>query len=292
VWAPLIEKACATLKGNSYASLDASVIQSPNHYWIPSVNTSVTTFEDVLAASKAGGYGRVTFTMKRDAAGAVIKVPGIVGSHAYGLVSALQVGEHKLIRLSNPWGNCDDFASPLYADDAPFWKEHPELSEHVLATAKGGEFWLGFEEFQQLSGSIWANQMRQPLPHPQLPHAFAFDATFDDATATISDWPSVKALRPLGMSKKITLTEPTDIAIATSWQPNGSGPRHSFVYVTDGTATTELMPRGYGWWGGDGFTRKTLPAGTYEITPAVTGPSSTRGTVQFIVLSDKEILPE
>jgi hypothetical protein len=235
-----------------------------------------------------GGYGRVVFGQRKDASGTVIKTPGIVLDHAFGLVSALQVGDHKLIRLSNPWIAGLDYASPLYADNAPFWAENG-LLDKVSETQKGGEFYIGWEEFQQLAGSLWANQMRIPLPHPQLPHAFAFDATFSDATATISDWPSVKVLRPLNMGKKITLTEPTDIAIATSWQPNGSGSRHSYVYVTNGTATTELMPRGYGWWGGDGFTRKVLPAGTYEITPAIVGPAATRGTVQFIVLSDKPI---
>jgi hypothetical protein len=204
------------------------------------------------------------------------------------LVDALQVDEHKLVRISNPWGNCLDFTSPLYADNAQFWIDHPELASQRSATSGGGEFWMSWDELMRL-GNVIGNKMRQPLPHPQLPHAFAFDATFDDATATIRDWPSAKDLRPLGMSKKITLTEPTDIAIATSWQPNGSGPRHSFVYVTNGTATTELMDRGYGWWGGDGFTRKVLPAGTYEITPAVTGPKTTRGTVQFIVLSSNPI---
>jgi hypothetical protein len=288
LWPPLIEKASATIRGNKYASLHASVAQAPSHYWIPSINVICKTFEEILAATQMGGYGRVGFDERRDASGALITTPGIVLSHAFGLVSALQVGEHRLIRLSNPWGGGCDFESPLYADDAPFWAENGLLNK-VSETKKGGEFYLSWDEFLAVRGSLWANQMRIPLPHPQLPHAIAFDATFDDTTATISDWPSVKALRPLNQGRRITLAEPTDIAIATSWQPGGSGPRHSYTYVTDGTGSTELMDRGYGWWGGDGFTRKTLPAGTYEITPAVVGPAKTRGTVQYIVLSSKPI---
>jgi hypothetical protein len=288
IWPALMEKAAAVLKGNSYAALDASVIQSPNFYWIPSISVPATTFEEVLKSVETGGYGRAGFNQQKDASGAVIKIPGLVMSHAFGLVDALQVGEHRLVRISNPWGGGVDFVSPLYADDAQFWIDRPELASQRSATSSSGEFWMGWDELMQL-GNVIGNKMRQPLPFPGLTHTFAFDATFTDATATIRDWPSAKDLRPLGMSRKITLTEPTDIAIATSWQPGGSGPRHSYALVTDGTATTELMDRGYGWWGGDGFTRKVLPAGTYEITPAVVGPAATRGTVQLIVLSSNPI---
>ncbi|MGL5059315.1 MAG: C2 family cysteine protease, partial [Microcoleus sp.] len=193
IWPGLIEKAAATLKGNSYASLDSKVIQSPNFYWVPSVNTTCTTFEEILAAVQMGGYGRVVFSKRTDAAGVEIKTPGIVLDHAFGLVSALQVGEHRVLRLSNPWIGGNDYASPLYADDAPFWAENG-LLDKVVETTKGGEFWLSLEEFKQLSGSLWSSQMRIPLPHPQLPHSIAFDAEFTDANAVVGNWPSVKSL--------------------------------------------------------------------------------------------------
>jgi Calpain family cysteine protease len=286
LWPALMEKASATLKGDSYASLDCTVIQSPNFYWVPSINIPVTTFEEMLRSIKNGGYGRVGFDEQRDASGAVVTIPGLILDHAFGLIDALQVGNHQLIRVSNPWGGGADYNSPLYGDDSQFWIDHPELADKKATALKHGEFWMGWDELMSL-GHL-TGKMRQPLPMPGYPSVVAFDHVFDAFNKTIGRWPTVKELRKF-KTYKFTITEPTEVIISTSWQSDSTGFRHSYMYLTNGVSTTSMIGRGYGWWGGDGYNKVTLIPGTYEFIAGCVDQNVDNGTLQVIVLSEKPV---
>eukprot|EP00756_Hemistasia_phaeocysticola_P008073 Hpha_TRINITY_DN14485_c3_g1::TRINITY_DN14485_c3_g1_i1::g.157968::m.157968/K08582/CAPN15; calpain-15 len=71
---------------------------------------------------------------------------GLVGSHAYTILDARDVGGFKLIKLRNPWGRGE--WEGRWSDKSPLWNENKSVASSVGKTdGDDGMFWMQFEDF-------------------------------------------------------------------------------------------------------------------------------------------------
>jgi hypothetical protein len=202
------------------------------------------------------------------------------------LVDAMQIDEHKLIRIDNPHGpTAGDYQSPLYGESCAFWTEHPELADKLADAIGGGNWWMGWDELLAVGGLCGG--LRQPLPAASYPYVKVID---HELRPTAVRWPSLSDLRK-HQTHKIILTEPTTLSIATSWEPGSIGDRHSFWFLTQANKTTLLIERSVtmGWWSSERFVQLPLPAGTYWLNPGAVDQHKDTGVVQVMLLGNKPI---
>jgi hypothetical protein len=84
---------------------------------------------------------------------------GILTEHAYSILDVRLLGEkkHRLIKLRNPWGNCQ--WDGKWAETSASWSE--ALKKEVGGVpagmaAKDGVFWLSYEEFVSHFNRLYA----------------------------------------------------------------------------------------------------------------------------------------
>jgi len=59
----------------------------------------------------------------------VDKSTGLVGPHAYTLISAHRIDGHEdIFKIRNPWGHFE-FKVGKYSDNSDIWNDDPELAE-------------------------------------------------------------------------------------------------------------------------------------------------------------------
>eukprot|EP00808_Paulinella_micropora_P002222 g76214.t1 len=74
---------------------------------------------------------------------------GIVEGHAYSITDCMQVGQHKLVQLRNPWGTFEWDGD--WSDKSPLWKKYPQVAR-ACKHEEGkhdGTFWMIWYDFCQ-----------------------------------------------------------------------------------------------------------------------------------------------
>eukprot|EP00667_Euglena_gracilis_P007736 EG_transcript_7817 len=75
-------------------------------------------------------------------------VHGLVGGHAYSVLSAYEVGEHQLVQVRNPWGESGEWTGP-WSDHSKEWKQHPKVAKELEHEARDdGTFWMSWRDFR------------------------------------------------------------------------------------------------------------------------------------------------
>jgi calpain-15 len=73
---------------------------------------------------------------------------GIVAGHAYTVVSVIEAGGFKLLRLRNPWGSFEWKGD--WSDESPLWAANPKLQkacEGGGVAKDDGFFWMSWADF-------------------------------------------------------------------------------------------------------------------------------------------------
>lgn len=76
---------------------------------------------------------------------------GIVVSHAYQILDARKVGNHKFIKVRNPWGRFEYKGE--YSKESPKWTE-PLKKELNYTDNEDGSFWMTFDEYRYFFRSL------------------------------------------------------------------------------------------------------------------------------------------
>ena len=69
---------------------------------------------------------------------------GLVPTHAYSLLAAYQVGNYRLVKLRNPWGNLEWKGE--FSDKSPLWTEEAKRKCGVSET-DDGVFFMKLHDF-------------------------------------------------------------------------------------------------------------------------------------------------
>lgn len=71
---------------------------------------------------------------------------GLVEGHAYSLISAVESGGYRFLKLRNPWGEHEWNGD--WSDDSPLWDQYPSLaSELAVEGSADGCFWMEYCDF-------------------------------------------------------------------------------------------------------------------------------------------------
>ena len=82
---------------------------------------------------------------------------GLVGGHAYSLISAVKLHSFRLLKLRNPWGNFEWTGD--WSDSSPLWKQHADVAKKCgVDPTKGavddGIFWIDYADFLKYFDSV------------------------------------------------------------------------------------------------------------------------------------------
>lgn len=98
---------------------------------------------------------------------------GLVDWHAYSVLSARKVGEHRLVSLRNPWGSGSREWHGPWGDHQKEWSNHPEVWQALQHTVGvDGVFWMEWKDFAKRMKMISTVRPRPDLiPTPSLARA-------------------------------------------------------------------------------------------------------------------------
>jgi len=94
---------------------------------------------------------------------------GIVGGHAYSLISVVEVSDFKLCKIRNPWGDFEWGGD--WSDRSIKWSEHNDVFEELQPKLDkdDGLFWMPYEELIKIFTSVTVNFMTRALAmHKQI----------------------------------------------------------------------------------------------------------------------------
>ena len=154
LWVLILEKAWAKLYG-SYAKIEAGLTREvlhdltggPTEYFLTQDDDPEKIWDAILKADQAGFAMTCGSGDLADGAD-LLTSSGLVGSHAYTLLSAIILhtssGPRRLVRLRNPWGEAEWKGE--WSDESSVWTE--ELKKKAGWENKNdGTFYMGYEDF-------------------------------------------------------------------------------------------------------------------------------------------------
>jgi len=79
---------------------------------------------------------------------------GLIEQHAYSVLAAMRVGEHRLLKLRNPWGSDAEWTG-RWSDDSDMWERHPRIAEALgFQKAADGIFWMDWHDFSRVFNTV------------------------------------------------------------------------------------------------------------------------------------------
>lgn len=119
MWAPILEKAWAKIKGNYEASEGGYIVSGITHLLgVPTFSyqsqdigkADQLTLEETFKMLKQAELSNYIISVATPAGDAKSNACGMVTSHAYSILSAFEMTDqsgmvHKMILLRNPWGS-------------------------------------------------------------------------------------------------------------------------------------------------------------------------------------------
>ena len=155
LWVLILEKAWAKMYG-SYARIEAGLTREvlhdltggPTEYFLTQGGDDPKQIWDSILKGEQENFimtaGSGDFFDGSD----LLDSSGLVGSHAYSLLSAVSLqtpyGEKHLVKLRNPWGESEWQGD--WSDESSLWT--PELKQQVnLEDKNDGTFFMSFEDF-------------------------------------------------------------------------------------------------------------------------------------------------
>jgi len=150
LWVLLAEKAWGKLYKN-YAACEAGIMSEAFEYLLgcPSVNysTDSQTVDEIWDTISAGDNEK--HIMGAGTQADVKEEVGLVGGHAYSVISAHQLGNHRVLKLRNPWGSFE--WKGAFSDNSNLWTE--EYKRKVgFTNADDGVFFMTVEDFKTMFG--------------------------------------------------------------------------------------------------------------------------------------------
>ena len=161
LWVLILEKAWAKIYG-SYAKLEAGLTREVLHDLTGGPTEYFTDQDDANTVWDALYKGeQMNFIMTAgsgDFMGGsdLLASSGLVGSHAYSLLSAVDImtdnGEVRLVKLRNPWGESEWKGD--WSDESPTWTP-TQLKEKVgLQDVDDGAFYMSFDDFRKYFSDV------------------------------------------------------------------------------------------------------------------------------------------
>jgi hypothetical protein len=283
----LLVKAACTMKGGCFDEITNSAQLRNSFSWWPNILVMASNFADFKHALDAGGNAVFSMSQQLDAAGGEVTPSGVVYGHAFAVVDAIEGEGYQLVRIENPWSGGSDYASP-YADDSPFWDEHPELAQKKAdAKAALGNYWIDWQTFCLLSGKT-IHDLRVPLPYSKYPSIVTFRHEFT-GNPSVGQFQRtrdrVKELF-LGLPQtKLTVTETCTLNLALAWL-KGSGNRHMSIKIVDANGVILQSTSPECWWGHGGLRSLTFSPGEYFIVPYTWDWDTDRGVLEIQIYSE------
>lgn len=163
-WVALIEKAYAKLHG-SYEALEGGVTMDAlvdltgglaERYELTDYNPAL--YKLILRAQKAGAF--VACSRKGDwRRSTKADANGLIPGHAYTVTDIAQIkhkmGEEKLLRIRNPWGDATEWRGSWSDNDRNWIWVDEETKKKIQQESKDdGEFWISFKDFYHQFGEV------------------------------------------------------------------------------------------------------------------------------------------
>ncbi|ELT98268.1 hypothetical protein CAPTEDRAFT_97820 [Capitella teleta] len=156
-WVALVEKAYAKLHGSYEAieggqTMDALVDLTgglAERYEVKGADPNMYRY--LLRAHKAGSF--VACSRKGDWRKATkAEANGLVSGHAYTITRVMRIshrmGEERLLRIRNPWGNETEWKGSWSDDDSNWqWVDDDTKRYMEMTHRDDGEFWMSFKDF-------------------------------------------------------------------------------------------------------------------------------------------------
>ncbi|VDK50017.1 unnamed protein product [Cylicostephanus goldi] len=168
LWVPLIEKALAKQLGSYSRLLAGRTIEGLAT--LTGAPVEVISLEDdmdpdirwarILSAREAGFImGCSCGAGKRPVNDELFRRRGLLSKHAYSILDVVQEGEHRLLKLRNPWGTF--VWKGKWSQNWPGW---PKDLKRKLCSGEPstGTFWIGYDDFVAHFDSGWA-ELRIPI---------------------------------------------------------------------------------------------------------------------------------
>ncbi|XP_071111005.1 calpain-A-like [Haliotis cracherodii] len=156
-WVALIEKAYAKVHG-SYEALEGGQTMDAlvdltgglaERYELEDYNPNM--FRQILRAHKTGAF--IACSKKGDwKSGNNADANGLVSGHAYTITGIRKIhhemGEEKLLRIRNPWGDATEWKGSWSDNDVNWeWVDDDTKDSLGLESRDDGEFWMSFKDF-------------------------------------------------------------------------------------------------------------------------------------------------
>eukprot|EP00403_Amphidinium_massartii_P011902 CAMPEP_0178421224 /NCGR_PEP_ID=MMETSP0689_2-20121128/26538_1 /TAXON_ID=160604 /ORGANISM="Amphidinium massartii, Strain CS-259" /LENGTH=617 /DNA_ID=CAMNT_0020042731 /DNA_START=189 /DNA_END=2042 /DNA_ORIENTATION=- len=79
---------------------------------------------------------------------------GLVEGHAYSIIRVVEIDNHKLVCLRNPWGGHVEW-SGAWSDGDEKWRLYPNVAARIRPEfGDDGRFWMSWEDFSDIYNSI------------------------------------------------------------------------------------------------------------------------------------------
>ncbi|XP_005105403.1 calpain-A [Aplysia californica] len=163
-WVALMEKAYAKLHG-SYEALEGGITMDAlvdltgglaERYELTEYDPSL--YKLILRAHKSGAF--IACSRKGDwRSSTKADANGLIPGHAYTVIDITKIkhkmGEEKLLRVRNPWGDETEWRGS-WSDNDVNWKwVDEETKEKIQQESKDdGEFWMSFKDFYRQFGEV------------------------------------------------------------------------------------------------------------------------------------------
>ncbi|KAK7505992.1 hypothetical protein BaRGS_00002714, partial [Batillaria attramentaria] len=156
-WVSLIEKAYAKLHG-SYEAIEGGITMDAmvdltgglaERYDVTEYDPSV--YHLISRAHKSGAF--ITCAKKGDWRNSMrAEANGLVPGHAYTVTDVTKIrhemGEEKLVRLRNPWGDATEWRGSWSDNDVNWqWVDEATKLKIQVESRDDGEFWMSFRDF-------------------------------------------------------------------------------------------------------------------------------------------------
>ncbi|XP_059139505.1 calpain-A-like isoform X2 [Physella acuta] len=162
-WVPLIEKAYAKLHGTYEAlgggiTMDAMVDLTgglAERYDLAEFDSFL--FRRIYRAHKTGAF--IACSRKGDwRMATAADENGLVPGHAYTVTNIAMVrhrlGDERLIRVRNPWGDATEWKGSWNDKDVNWQWVDPDTRDNLLEHSSPGEFWMSFRDFFRQFGEV------------------------------------------------------------------------------------------------------------------------------------------
>jgi hypothetical protein len=167
MWVPLVEKAYAKLHG-TYESIETGSIASalidltgeaPESVNLVDSRADLNALWSKLLHATAEGYLMgASAAAVANAKNGVVEEDlgnGLLGNHAYAVLTAVEVGAHRLVNLRNPWGGSKEWTG-AWSDSSKEWTQFPDVAKKLKHTAAAdGVFWMTLADFAGVFTNLW-----------------------------------------------------------------------------------------------------------------------------------------